>query len=124
MHRVGSISGGVAVYHKVGKKLEVLKGSCREVPRTLTKIGPPAIQFRDFISFHFAESIASHYTRVKMRLLQAITTGVLIFSLGVSAQFNFFEQMFHGAGQQQQPPQNAPSDAEWYRKQYDGGMAP
>ncbi|KAK0614562.1 hypothetical protein B0T14DRAFT_528697 [Immersiella caudata] len=37
----------------------------------------------------------------------------------VSAQFGFFEQMF-GGGQQQQAPQNVPSDSEQYRARYLG----
>ncbi|KAI3399230.1 hypothetical protein diail_7391 [Diaporthe ilicicola] len=52
----------------------------------------------------------------------------LLFALlgTVSAQFNFFEQMFGGqggggGGQQhhQQHQQNAPSDSSWYRSQVD-----
>ncbi|KAJ4416549.1 Long chronological lifespan protein 2 [Gnomoniopsis sp. IMI 355080] len=40
----------------------------------------------------------------------------------VSAQFNFFEQMFGGnggGGQQQQQQQNVPSDSSYYRSQVD-----
>jgi hypothetical protein len=57
----------------------------------------------------------------------------LLFALlgTVSAQFNFFEQMFGGQGggggggghhHQQQQQQNAPSDSSWYRAQVDRGM--
>jgi len=38
----------------------------------------------------------------------------------VSAQFGFFEQMFGGQQQQQQKPQNVPSDSEGYRARYLG----
>lgn len=50
---------------------------------------------------------------------------LLLVLLGtVSAQFNFFEQMFGGqggGGQQQQQQQNAPSDSSYYRSQVDRG---
>lgn len=42
----------------------------------------------------------------------------------VSAQFNFFEQMFGGnggGGQQHQQQQNVPSDSSYYRSQVDRG---
>lgn len=55
----------------------------------------------------------------------------LLFALlgTVSAQFNFFEQMFGGQGgggggghhHHQQQQQNAPSDSSWYRSQVDRG---
>lgn len=54
----------------------------------------------------------------------------LLFALlgSVSAQFNFFEQMFGGGGggggqqhHQQQQQQNAPSDSAYYRSQVDRG---
>lgn len=56
----------------------------------------------------------------------------LLFALlgTVSAQFNFFEQMFGGQGgggggghhHHQQQQQNAPSDSSWYRSQVDRGI--
>ncbi|KAL1839550.1 hypothetical protein VTJ49DRAFT_1413 [Mycothermus thermophilus] len=36
----------------------------------------------------------------------------------VSAQFGFFDHMFHGGQQQHQQPQNVPSDSSNYRAQY------
>lgn len=51
---------------------------------------------------------------------------LVIFSitLPVTAQFNFFEQMFGGQQQAQQAPQNVGSDSAWYRQQYDAGRIP
>jgi len=46
---------------------------------------------------------------------------VVLLSLHQAAAFNPFEQMFQGHQQQQQAPQNTPSDSEWYRKQHEGG---
>ena len=46
---------------------------------------------------------------------------ILALILPISAQFNFFEQMFGGQGQQQQQAQNAGSDSTWYRHHYQGG---
>lgn len=47
---------------------------------------------------------------------------ILAWTLGVSAQFQFFEQMFGGGGHHHhQQPQNMPSDSSWYQQQYDGG---
>ena len=39
------------------------------------------------------------------------------------AQFQFFEQMFQGGGQQhqQQHAQNVPSDSKWYQETYEQG---
>lgn len=60
---------------------------------------------------------------------------LLIQPLLVSAQFQFFEQMFHQQGgqggggghhnqqQQQQTKQNMPSDSSWFRQNYDSGMS-
>lgn len=54
------------------------------------------------------------------------TLSLLLALLGtVSAQFNFFEQMFGGNGggqQQQQQQQNVPSDSSYYRSQVDRGQ--
>lgn len=55
-----------------------------------------------------------------------LITLTFLLPLQVSAQFgSFFEQMFHGSGQQghhhQQQRQNAPSDANWYKQNYDSG---
>ena len=56
--------------------------------------------------------------------LQAILLFALGFlSLGVNAQFGFFDQMFGGGGgHQQQQQQNVRSDSGWYQAQYEGGM--
>ncbi|TGO72585.1 hypothetical protein BELL_0438g00030 [Botrytis elliptica] len=46
----------------------------------------------------------------------------LFLIIGVSAQFQFFEQMFNGQQQQQQrQPQDVPSDSQWYQDNYDRG---
>lgn len=47
----------------------------------------------------------------------------LLLIIGVSAQFQFFEQMFNGQQQQQQhhQPQDVPSDSQWYQDNYDRG---
>lgn len=54
-----------------------------------------------------------------MRYLANLT--LLLFALlgAVQAQFGFFEQMFGGQQQQQQRPQNAPSDSGIYRQQFE-----
>jgi hypothetical protein len=46
---------------------------------------------------------------------------LLLFALigTVSAQFGFFEQMFSGGQQQQQQPQNVPSDSSVYRANHE-----
>jgi hypothetical protein len=50
------------------------------------------------------------------------TLALLVFILPVSAQFQFFEQMFNQGGhQQQQQPQNAGSDSAWYQQRYEDG---
>lgn len=50
-------------------------------------------------------------------------TYLVVFALfhSVSAQFGFFDQMFGGGQQQQQPeqPQNMPSDSSWYQRNVD-----
>lgn len=47
---------------------------------------------------------------------------LLTWTLGVSAQFQFFEHMFGGGGHHHhQQPQNMPSDSSWYQQQYDTG---
>ncbi|GAB7330657.1 hypothetical protein MBLNU13_g02224t1 [Cladosporium sp. NU13] len=53
-------------------------------------------------------------------LFQSLISAVLVFILPVSAQFQFFEQMFNQGGhQQQQQPQNAGSDSAWYQQRYE-----
>ena len=55
-------------------------------------------------------------------LLQSLISALLVFILPVSAQFQFFEQMFNQGGQQQQQqPQNAGSDSAWYQQRYEDG---
>jgi hypothetical protein len=58
-----------------------------------------------------------------MKLLLAC---LLFVTATVSAQFQFFEQMFGGGGhqQQQQPQQNSASDSEWYQKNWEAGTSP
>jgi hypothetical protein len=41
--------------------------------------------------------------------------------LGVSAQFQFFEQMFNGGQGQQQQQRNVGSDSTWFRENYEAG---
>lgn len=55
--------------------------------------------------------------RVILRLL-------LVFAGLATAQFQFFEQFFHGGqqAQTQQEKQNVPSDSSWYRQNWEGGM--
>jgi hypothetical protein len=58
-----------------------------------------------------------------MILLYQILLSVLtIHAATVTAQFQFFEQMFGGQQQQQQQPQNVASDSNWYRQNYEAGM--
>lgn len=54
-----------------------------------------------------------------MRFLASLP--ILLFALigTVSAQFGFFEQMFNGGQQQQQQPQNVPSDSKRYQNTYE-----
>jgi hypothetical protein len=55
-------------------------------------------------------------------LFQSLLGALLVFILPVSAQFQFFEQMFNQGGQQQQQqPQNAGSDSAWYQQRYEDG---
>lgn len=51
-------------------------------------------------------------------LLTAAVASALM--LSVSAQFQFFEQMFNG-GQQAQQQRNVGSDSTWYRENYEAG---
>ncbi|KAI9828355.1 MAG: Long chronological lifespan protein 2 [Thelocarpon impressellum] len=51
-------------------------------------------------------------------------SAILFFSISVSAQFQFFEQMFQGGGHQEhhhqpQRAQNVPSDSQWYQQNYE-----
>lgn len=57
-----------------------------------------------------------------MRWLLSALVGSSIL-LQVSAQFQFFEQVFNQGGQQQQQQrqQNVASDSVWYQKTYEGG---
>lgn len=57
---------------------------------------------------------------VRMKVLLSYIAVLLTLSVSVSAQFQFFEQMFGGGGGHAEP-QNVRSDSEWYRQQYDGG---
>ncbi|KAL8852424.1 MAG: hypothetical protein Q9221_002654 [Calogaya cf. arnoldii] len=52
-------------------------------------------------------------------ILLALTTLLPL----TTAQFQFFEQMFSGGHQHQQPqqPQNVASDSEWYQQNYEAG---
>jgi len=49
-------------------------------------------------------------------------TALLLFVLPAAAQFQFFEHMF-GGQQQQQQPQNAGSDSQWYQQNYEAGSS-
>lgn len=46
-----------------------------------------------------------------------------LWALTASAQFGFFDHMFHGGGHQQQQQQqtNVRSDSSWYQAQYSNG---
>jgi hypothetical protein len=56
-----------------------------------------------------------------MILLYHVLLSILsIHAATVTAQFQFFEQMF-GGQQQQQQPQNVASDSNWYRQNYEAG---
>jgi hypothetical protein len=52
-------------------------------------------------------------------LLQSLISALLVFIIPVSAQFQFFDQMFNR--QQPQQPQNAGSDSAWYQQRYEDG---
>lgn len=58
-----------------------------------------------------------------MKSILSITVALCYMALGANAQFQFFEQMFNGGHQQQQhrPPQDGPSDSNWYRTQVENG---
>jgi hypothetical protein len=58
-----------------------------------------------------------------MRVLLSLLSGFLLLIAGANAQFQFFEQMFQGQQQQQQAPQNVPSDSNWYQQNYENGIA-
>ncbi|KAF2096089.1 hypothetical protein NA57DRAFT_78861 [Rhizodiscina lignyota] len=53
-----------------------------------------------------------------MKLLATLFLLMSALMSSASAQFQFFEQMFGGGGQQA-APQNVRSDSEWYKQQYD-----
>ncbi len=58
-----------------------------------------------------------------MHSLQLLLSSIMLFIAGAHAQFGFFEQMFQGGQhQQQQAPQNVPSDPGWYQQNYENGM--
>ncbi|KAI9682459.1 MAG: Long chronological lifespan protein 2 [Trizodia sp. TS-e1964] len=48
-------------------------------------------------------------------------SALLLYTLGATAQFQFFEQMFQGHphAHQHQQPQNVPSDSAWYQQNYE-----
>jgi hypothetical protein len=56
------------------------------------------------------------------RIFFSLISAVLLLAAGVNAQFNFFEQMFQGGGQQRQQPQNVASDSTWYQENYNNGI--
>jgi hypothetical protein len=58
-----------------------------------------------------------------MRTIFSVSLSVFLYSILAQAQFQFFEQMFQGGGQQQQAPQNAASDASWYQQNYENSNA-
>jgi hypothetical protein len=56
-----------------------------------------------------------------MEIILRFTFGLLLLVSGAQAQFQFFEQMFQGGGQQQhQAPRDVPSDPSGYQQRYDG----
>ena len=61
------------------------------------------------------------YTILKMMWRVALSLFAVSFFASVSAQFQFFEQMFQGQPQQQQQPQNVASDSNWYQQNYAAG---
>jgi hypothetical protein len=67
---------------------------------------------------HLEETTYRQDTTRKM-LLQSLIGALLVFILPVSAQFQFFDQMFNR--QQPQQPQNAGSDSAWYQQRYEDG---
>ena len=58
--------------------------------------------------------------------MKILLSTILLLVSSVSAQFQFFDQFFQGGNQQQQQQaqqkQNAPSDSNWYRGMWEGGM--
>ena len=57
-------------------------------------------------------------------MLASVLSLLICLFLGPAhAQFQFFEQMFQGGGQQQQhqQPQNVASDSQWYQQTYESG---
>lgn len=90
-------------------------------------------------SYHYLLSITHHYISIfpfkhhtplsksippqaKMAKPLFSLFSFLFLIIGVSAQFQFFEQMFNGQQQQQQrQPQDVPSDSQWYQDNYDRG---
>ena len=57
-----------------------------------------------------------------MQLFHHILQTLFCLVLPAFAQFQFFEQMFGGGGQQQQAPQNVRSDSSWYHGNWKDGM--
>ena len=59
---------------------------------------------------------------INMRIQMLVSALTLLF-IPAYAQFQFFEQMFGGAGghHQQAQPQNMASDSAWYQQQYEAG---
>jgi hypothetical protein len=53
----------------------------------------------------------------------SLLSSFLLLVAGADAQFGFFEQMFQGHHEQQQAPQNVPSDSSWYQQNYDNGLS-
>jgi len=54
--------------------------------------------------------------------MKALISILILFAGLASAQFQFFDQFFHGGQQQQQAPQekqNVPSDSNWYRQNWE-----
>jgi hypothetical protein len=56
------------------------------------------------------------------RIFFSLISAALLLAAGVNAQFNLFEQMFQGGGQQRQQPQNVASDSTWYQENYNNGI--
>ncbi|KIW90595.1 uncharacterized protein Z519_08378 [Cladophialophora bantiana CBS 173.52] len=56
--------------------------------------------------------------------MKALIPIVLLLAGFASAQFQFFEQFFHGGQQNKgtQEKQNVPSDSNWYRQNWDGDI--
>ncbi|KAI9839047.1 MAG: Long chronological lifespan protein 2 [Sclerophora amabilis] len=50
-----------------------------------------------------------------------LLSALMLLVSSAHAQFQFFEQMFQGGGQAQEPePQNVPSDSQWYQQTFEG----